>query len=555
MPLLLTGPRLGPPSQTGFTLWCQAVTTGTYILDTREDGTTTWVTQDTQAIDGTKSNTVVLTASGLTPGTKYDYRIMEGAAERSTNSTWTMPASGRFVVFECADQHGKASNLVGFTDILSYWETNYEPDGIPGFILQIGDFASGSGITTAASGVNNWIATLGTSDVEDCLARLPVAFQWDDWDYGGDNSSSDWGDYDTMPDDAETVADHIWRDRPQPASPSYGYSFTVANVPFIIPEDRSQRITKRDESDDTDYVPHWSGDEYPNNPNHTCFGSAQREWLKAQFVAYADRGLVVLTFGGTLKDPIATGFGTGVGARDSASLYYKSEVNDILKVAHDYGYSEKNSLLVFTGDDHHSYCLDWTLGAVSKIDDTTVNRPPVPVGPNFREVKTAMRAQVTAGGLGSSAFGNGVGGDRVLWHGRSISVPGSFALLDITSSANGRYVTAVLKILRCTDGDFADGDPTYDGYDPHWLFINGHWSHVDSETASTTTLAENAPGPQRRNHDRAFVDEIMGTLHPESSMLEDRDQRLRLSDDIDDFDHEEWREITTIRTEYEPPEP
>jgi len=284
MATLLHGPRLGSPSSGGFTVWLHFDGAATIELQTRRTGTTAWSTQDTQAVETTKHNTVTLTATGLDAATKYDYRIMEGTTEHASYNTRTMPLdqSGRFVAYFCADAHDVDARVAeASTVILSDWQTNYDTIGVPGVFAWIGDFSLYLGSDTGDAD-DKADTTLGLfDDLGDLPKYMPMLYMWDDWDFGGNNSSYDQcasfaGTYSgTAVDEARKVWDYLWRDLPRPASPSYGYIIPICGVPIIVADSRSQK--RHGDS----YTPTLRGTE-----SEPCWGTAQSAWLKTQLETY-----------------------------------------------------------------------------------------------------------------------------------------------------------------------------------------------------------------------------------------------------------------------------
>ena len=122
---------------------------------------------------------------------------------------------------------------------------------------------------------------------------MPIIYMHDDWDWGGNNSSQDWG---TWVDEGGTLSerydvwDALWRDLPQPAAPSYGYAVECGGAPFIVLDGRSQKIVGA-ALGGTGIDPEWDGpDTYGKG---YWLGTTQMAWAKQQvYPALRDKPLV-----------------------------------------------------------------------------------------------------------------------------------------------------------------------------------------------------------------------------------------------------------------------
>ena len=346
------GPRLGITTTpaTSFKVWAQFSAANSIELQTRVTGTTDWTSQEILTADASKRNTVVLTATGLDPATSYDYRLLESSTQVISEVTTTLPASGRFILYQLNDLHASAGSAQISAWALADWEANYKPLGIPAFVSLMGDFAPYPVASTEAAAST----ALQTELAKHCgvgllFSRMQVAYMFDDHDWGGDNSSKDRFPSLTSEGDPEQSAidlqDAYWRDRPQPASPSYAYSFEVASVPFIFSDTRSQRTPQTNSQPIDDGI--------NGLVRGTLYGAAQLAWLKTTFQTYGRRGLVVHYCSSTYTDQVVAS-AAGLGAdRDSVGLFWQHDRNEVIVDGMiGWGYDTEHNLLVISGDNH-----------------------------------------------------------------------------------------------------------------------------------------------------------------------------------------------------------
>lgn len=545
MAALTHGPRLGQPRADGFTCWSRFDAPATIKLEVRVAGTAAWAVADTQPTDAAYDETVILTAAGLDAGTKYEYRVLADDAEVASNSTWTMPAKGRFVCYQVSDGHD--DNVDGYAAILADYEANYEPSGVPAFIVQIGDLYSlippsgPTGEDAAASKGYPQIAAIAPT-----VARLPVLFMFDDWDWGGNNSNATrlqafagvWAE-------AEQLWNILWRDHARPAPPSFAYTHVVADVPFIVTDQRSQKTFV----DPLAMLVHPRGDENPREAGYLLHGDVQGPWLIEQLIEYRRRALVFYISGGTFRGtntPIATPTGPFTGAeREGAGLFYTGELAHIFREGcARWGYAERRNLVVLSGDDHFHVVWNGDVQEPVRVDDTTGDRPRAGIRAPFYEFKSSLHPNVTPGG---ALYGP----EWELWR-RSTGIS-TFVRWDITSEHAGERVTARATFIDVDTSTAAVGD---DGTDADFLFDNGRLvAYSAAEAGEQAYPPENSPEPGPV-FGQAFVDDILGTVHTYEDVARDREGRLRRVDDLDEPGRDRLVEDWPIPIEdYDPPLP
>lgn len=536
MATLLVGPRLGSPASTGFKLWAKFDGAGTITLETKLTTETDWTSQESQAIDTGKNNTVVLEASGLLAKTSYDYRILDGTTELFTEETMTMPSTGRFILYHGSDWHGLSSSAGISAWILNDWETNYKPLGIPVMSTHVGDIVIFAGETPASAETK-----LDTELVKHCgvgllWSRIPMLYQFSDWDWAGNNSSNTADAFSGEGDPLQAAYDiqeSYWRERGQPATPSYAYAHEVAGVPMIFADSRSQRVPQATIDPRADSI-------LGNNGVGDQYGDTQLAYLKTQLQAVGRRALVLFFHSDTFTDQRGPTSSSAASQRDSTGIYYQKKRNELIDEGMiGYGYESRNNLLVISGDDHRNCLFRGQAGGPTAFDLALDDTKP-PYRLPFREAKVngtsgpAVGASKTIFGLGALFEGFAAGTHSIL-------------RMDITSGAGGVRAEARLTWIDTDVDTTIPQDPAIPGLNPiegDLYFDNGTYSAYQGsgiqESGTQFFPAENS-NEVKPTFNKAYVDDILGTLHPRDRVQRDQYNRLRRLDDIDDLDRDDLR--------------
>lgn len=528
MATLLIGPRLGAPASTGFNLWAQLDGAATVDLETKLTTDTVWTAQDSQAVETGKRNTVVLEASGLLPQTSYDYRILIDSVEAFVEETMTMPTSGRFVVYQITDTHENVNAPTMLSWALTDWETKYKPLGVPALTTHAGDIYSiDPGMTPDDAAM-----VLEAQLVKYCGAgllwsRIPMLYQFDDWDWGGNNSSNVNIEFVGGVTDADALQDAYWRNRPRPAAPSYAYSLEVCGVPMIFADSRSQRTLQ------TTHSPPDSGI-FGDNGVGDPYGDTQIAWLKSQFQAYGRRGLVLFWHTDTFKDQISSIPSLiGTAQRDSVGVYYQKKRNELIDEGMlGFGYDTLNNLLVLSGDDHRNTFLNGTAGEPTRYDYTGTK-------PSYRLAFKEAKINGTSGnsvGQAPQVFGDG----PLFTDNNAKNI---VLVLDITAGQGGKRVSMRLTWWRPTVGVILTSSPvdTTHQLPGDFYYNNGDWQYYEAGVSGTQFFpAENSNEPKPL-FGKAYVDDILGTVHTRDRVVRDVNNRLRRLDDLDTIDRDEER--------------
>lgn len=561
MATLTHGPRLGDPRPDGFKVWLRASGAGTAKVYTRQTGTTTWFLGDTQAIDVTKYNTAVLTVTGLSAATEYDYYVEVDSVAGTTYTTITMPhaGGGDFNIYAMSDCHELADAINNAADaIVTFHNTNYPTT--PAIIIYHGDMINDGGDAAYCFNLQATQIQLAIN----AFAKFPVLYMWDDWDFGGNNSNRT---YQRGTSPTESISqcfdrwDWMWRDLPSPVAGCQGYHYEICGVPIIVADSRSNKapcigeLLLSGSYGEPGQGITLTGAE-PWTHMNDLWGAAQHSWLRDRITEYCERQLVFFVSTHTLKDSISRSAGgnpsSSGGGRDSTGIYHRAPRNDLFGLAASLGYGWRGSLVVLSGDDHRN-TMWWkqNLGlpkartdyAIATNDD--LNRGYVTAQDivlNFTEVVTQCGTSTPVGGS-TQLFGYGNAFEN------SGSNNAHFTVWEIHSSNIGRSVTARLRYIKVSTGlvsTSAQGPSI--GRVGDFYFDNGNWQYYNS----TTGLQNQEYPPDNiapQIFERAYVDDINGDLVREGKAARDPDGLLRHVDDIGDLDADEERKQWKIRGE------
>jgi phosphodiesterase/alkaline phosphatase D-like protein len=259
--------------------------------------------------------------TGLEPGTRYHYAVevsgdlVEQRAGQLRTIAQGRPTSFSFALGSCARIGSNGSVFDRIREA--------EPD----LFLITGDFAYEDFWTNDRAAFRGMYDTQLTTPAMDALVRaVPVAYMWDDHDFG--------------PNDADSTADagpaaqivyrqvvpHPWL--PAGAGPEAIYqSFTLGRVRFVLTDARSEKSPKSD----------------PDDQDKTMLGARQLDWLASELQAAAAAGQVVV-----LVTSLPWNGAAAAGADDWSG--YTTERRRIADMIADAGLTDQ--LLMIAGDAH-----------------------------------------------------------------------------------------------------------------------------------------------------------------------------------------------------------
>ncbi len=214
---------------------------------------------------------VRLTATGLTPGTRYSYMVeVDGRPDRVARGRVATPPAGpasfRFAFGSCArtGSNGSVFDAIRALD--------------PLFFLNTGDFFYGDVDTDDLGRFRRLYDETLTSPAQAALYRsTATVYLWDDHDFGVNNTDG------TSPSRAAAARAYRESVPHYPLSASAGadgpifQAFTVGRVRFLLTDTRSAR-SPRGSPDD----------------RKSILGDAQRAWLEGELLAGRDRYAMVV---------------------------------------------------------------------------------------------------------------------------------------------------------------------------------------------------------------------------------------------------------------------
>ena len=282
---------------------------------------------------------VSIAADGLAPGSRYFWALeVDGEVDSARRGSFRTPRLGpqsfTFAFGSCA-RTGSSHPVFG---------TIRRHD--PLFLLHLGDLHYRNITRNDPALYARAFDTVLRSPGQSRLFRaVPVAYMWDDHDYGANNSDA------TSP--SRTAARHVYRQLvphyPLPAGDGDAaiyQAFTIGRVRFLLTDNRSERSPRRE----------------PDGPGKTVLGDEQKAWLERQLQEAGQRYPLIVW---------ANTFPWIAPERADADDWggYATERLEIARFIEDHAIS---GLVVLSGDAH-----------MLAIDDGSHNRFTAAGGPGF----------------------------------------------------------------------------------------------------------------------------------------------------------------------------
>ncbi len=305
---------------------------------------------------------VTIAMTGLTPGTRYFYALevdgeVDGARRGSFRTPLKGPQSFTFAFGSCA-RTGSSHPV---------FETIRRHD--PLFLLHLGDLHYRNiRENDAAAFARAFDAVLGAPAQSRLYRSVPIAYVWDDHDFGDNNSDG------TSP--SRPAARRVYRwlvpHYPIPVAEDgpIHQAFTIGRVRFLLTDGRSERTPST----------------APDGPDKTMLGAAQKEWLKRELLAARDLNPLIVW--------VNTVPWIG-GARPRADHWgvYAAERLELARFIEDH---DVRQLVMLSGDAH-----------MLAIDDGSNNRLTAAGGPGFPIMHAGAfdrRGSVKGGPYSSGTF-------------------------------------------------------------------------------------------------------------------------------------------------------
>jgi len=219
-----------------------------------------------QAVDG--QQVARFSLEGLHPGTKYYYRIeRQGPAEATEGSFQTYPEDAASFQFTFGSCSSTSSDHPVFDTIAA------EPSLLH---LITGDFHyEDIGTNSPAKFLDAYGRNLASPGWQELMQTMPVAYVWDDHDFGANNSD---GTSPSAP-AARSIYELVVPHYSLQDSQAIYQSFEIGRVLFILLDTRSYRTPYKG----------------TNPAERTMLGARQKAWLKAQLLrGMEENALIVL---------------------------------------------------------------------------------------------------------------------------------------------------------------------------------------------------------------------------------------------------------------------
>lgn len=203
-------------------------------------------------------NIATFDVTGLSPNTGYAYWVIMDEGQDDRVGHFKTPDFGSFsfkIAFGNCCQTGSESDL--FLDML---------DKNPLMFIHTGDFHYEDIKTDSPDKFRDAYKKVLTSATQsEFYLNTPIAYMWDDHDYGGDNSDKEA----VSAGAAQTMYRHcVPHHELENAEGGIYHAFTIGRVKFILTDNRSYRdpVSK------------------PDNSDKSMLGAQQKEWLKQQLL-------------------------------------------------------------------------------------------------------------------------------------------------------------------------------------------------------------------------------------------------------------------------------
>jgi alkaline phosphatase D len=272
---LSAGPMAGPSTAHAVTIWLQGAGAGHARIAYWVQGKAASVQwSQTVALRAEEDFSAQIVLSGLTKGTRYEYRVRVegqpvGAVHRFTTQGAALPLAFKIVTGSCV-------YINADTDSLSDWRPTWSPYGgdtaiframaaaQPDLTLWLGDnlYYRKADTEDPLKMAARWRHDRATADLQPLLATGAHAAIWDDHDYGPNNSDRHFAHKDA----ALTLFKRYW------AHPSYGLSDAPGIFSSLRHGDVEVFLLDNRWYRDPDHIP---------MAGKSQFGAPQLAWLKA----------------------------------------------------------------------------------------------------------------------------------------------------------------------------------------------------------------------------------------------------------------------------------
>lgn len=342
------GPVLGAVTENTASVWVQTAGPASLQLEYQASNSIEPALKTPAALPTEASDwSATLTLSGLTPGTCYRYRVLsDGVASTAAKEFCTFPRNAETIVVGLlADLDKRPWYPAPSIDVLAAED--------PDLLMILGDWdhrdpTSEAELRAMHRENRSPGKHAGNLMVRHFLGSVPVAYIWDDHDFGENNSNR----FSPLRDAALAVYDDYWPGYREPGSGGVWQKFSYADIAeFFLLDVRSQRDLQ------TYLDPRFRPDDSPdgnrgilrNDPDRSMLDGAalpegspggQKEWLFRSLLASRLPWKVIVS-------PVTWNITT---VKDDAWWDYLAERNEILS------FIEQNTItgVIFVSADIHS---------------------------------------------------------------------------------------------------------------------------------------------------------------------------------------------------------
>ncbi|MFK7803111.1 MAG: alkaline phosphatase [Anaerolineae bacterium] len=203
-------------------------------------------------------NIATFDVTGLSPDTNYAYWVMMDGAKADRTGHFKTPGFGAYsfkIAFGNCCQTGSESDL--FLDML---------DKEPLLFIHTGDFHYEDITTDAPNKFRDaYKKVLSSKTQSEFYLNTPIAYMWDDHDYGGDNSDKESASAEAAQNMYRHCVPHHELENDEGG---IYHAFTIGRVKFIMTDSRSYRDPAAQ----------------PDNDDKSMLGTQQIEWLKQELL-------------------------------------------------------------------------------------------------------------------------------------------------------------------------------------------------------------------------------------------------------------------------------
>jgi hypothetical protein len=247
VPGLSLGPVVSAVTDSSVKIWARGYTSRTFRVQYKPVSSSTWLTSAEALFDPNKDLTAVLTLTGLTANTPYEYRpVVDCDADSQSQATLsTLQAAGTAGTFRFVFGADISAGWIYEPDPAKSAQVeifNHIPEKNPDFTLLIGDLMyadAGTVASTIPEYLDKYRRNWAQSSLRSLMRQSPVFMMWDDHEIVNDWSGGKAGKY---PAARAAFEAYVANQTPTPrTSGELYYSFRAGQADFYVLDTRSFR--------------------------------------------------------------------------------------------------------------------------------------------------------------------------------------------------------------------------------------------------------------------------------------------------------------------------